>query len=328
MLTWKEFSTSQPIVAKMLKNSIAKDRLAHAYLLHGSRGTGKKDASILLAKSFFCPNRKGSEACLQCRDCKRIDSGNHPDLHWIKPDGNSIKTEQISHLQKEFTYSGLESNKKVYIIEHADMMTTKAANQLLKFLEEPKRETLAILLTENLHAIWNTIRSRCQLMPFQPLNFKQFTNQLQELGLDETTAKLAAHLTNNLDEAVNLGQDEWFAKLRGLVIKLIESLHFHKEGAYLFLHSQWLPHFQDNKQMQLGLELLLTWYKDIVHYHLEYMEKLVFVNEKERLEKLALLLPQKFAALALRHILEAKSRLMANVNPTLVMEDLMIQLQG
>lgn len=326
-MSWAEIESIQPIVAKMLENSIQKDRLAHAYLFFGPQGTGKKDASILLTKSFFCPQRENHEPCNNCSECRRIDSGNHPDVHWIIPDGASIKKEQIAHLQKEFTYTGLESNKKVYVIEHADRMTTQAANQLLKFLEEPKRETLAILITENLQAILNTIRSRCQLISFKPLNQTNLIQKLLEIGIPESTVRICAAITNDIEEAKRLSEDEWFAKSRSLVIKLVEALYENKEMPYLFLHNQWLPHFQDSKMMQIGLDILLLLYKDIIYYHIEDQDKMVFVNEKERLEKYSFILSQMFAASALKYIVEAKNKLMANVNPTLVMEDLIIHLQ-
>ncbi|MBB6455225.1 DNA polymerase-3 subunit delta' [Salirhabdus euzebyi] len=327
MKTWSELNTLQPIVTKMLTNGIEKERIAHAYLFQGSRGTGKKEASILVAKSFFCPNQTEVEPCHVCRECKRIDSGNHPDLHWVKPDGASIKKEQIAHLQKEFTYTGLESNQKVYIIEHADRMTTNASNQLLKFLEEPSKNTVAILLTENNQSILNTIRSRCQIMSFKPLNPIALQQKLVENGVTEATARLTSYLTNNVSEAIELSHDGWFAKSREIVIKLIEVLHEQKDEAFLFLHNQWLNHFQDREQTQLGLDLLLIWYKDFIYYHIERQEAIIFMNEIDRFEKYTYTLSQKFATKAIKNILEAKSKLMANVNPTLVIEDLVLHLQ-
>jgi DNA polymerase-3 subunit delta' len=135
MKTWAEMETIQPLVTKMLTNGLKRDRISHAYLFQGSKGTGKRALSTLLTKSLFCKSTKSYEPCQTCTDCQRIDSGNHPDVHWISPEGQSIKKEQILHLQKEFTYTGLESNQKVYVINYADRMTTNAANRLLKFLE-------------------------------------------------------------------------------------------------------------------------------------------------------------------------------------------------
>ncbi|MBO8157648.1 MAG: DNA polymerase III subunit delta' [Bacillaceae bacterium] len=327
MKHWTELENLQPVAVKMLTNSLKKDRLAHAYLFQGPGGTGKKDASLLLAKSFFCPNRKGAEPCHECRECTRIDSGNHPDVHWIKPEGQSIKKDQILHLQKEFTYTGLESNQKVYIIDQADTMTVNASNRLLKFLEEPSRKTIAILLTENSQSILNTIRSRCQMIAFKSLPAEQLKKQLLEKGIPESTARLCSTLTNSIDEAASLSEDEWFAKARKIVIKLIETLHDEKSEAYLFIHKLWMEHFGNREQLALGLDLLLIWYNDFIQFQIGREQAIVYEHEKEKYKNYAYMLSVKKAREALENILEAKRKLMANVHSTLVMEQLVLQLQ-
>src|SRR5690625_1712291 len=140
MKTWVEIERVQPLASKIIINSINKDRISHAYLIQGERGTGKKDIALLLAKVLFCKKRQDVEPCQTWNICRRIESGNHPDVHWIKPDGKSIRIEQIKNLQEEFFYSGLESNQKVYIIIGADTLTLNAANRILKFLEDPGKK--------------------------------------------------------------------------------------------------------------------------------------------------------------------------------------------
>lgn len=327
MKSWTDLETIQPVAVKMLMNSLVKNRLAHAYLFHGPRGTGKKDAAKLLAKSFFCLNRNGAEPCHECRECSRIHSGNHPDVHWIEPDGQSIKKDQILHLQKEFTYTGLESNKKVYVIHEADTMTVNASNRLLKFLEEPGKQTVAILLTENSQSILNTIRSRCQIIAFQSLSARERQKQLMEKGIPESTARICSTLTSSVDEAISLSEDDWFAKARKLVIKLIEVLHEQQNEAYLFIHKQWLGHFKNRDQLSLGLDLLLIWYKDFIQYQIGREQAIVYDHEKVRFEKYAFHISMQKATESLTNILDAKRRLMANVHSTLVMEQLVLQLQ-
>ncbi|MFE5278853.1 DNA polymerase III subunit delta', partial [Bacillus cereus] len=182
----------------MLKNSIKKGRLAHAYLFEGMRGTGKKDVSLLLSKSLFCTQPvDGYMPCEVCHNCKRINSGNHPDIHIVEPDGASIKKQQIQMLQEEFAKTGVESKKKVYTIVHADRMTVNAANSLLKFLEEPTSETTAILLTEQTQKILPTILSRCQIVTFKQLSSEHLIQKLVERGVSEKKAPIIAQLTNN-----------------------------------------------------------------------------------------------------------------------------------
>src|SRR5699024_4346911 len=159
----------------------------------------------LLAMTLFCESSDGLEPCQSCPVCQRVDSGNHPDVHWIEPDGNSIKNDQIKLLRKEFAYTGYESEKKVYIISAAETLTVNAANRILKFLEEPDMETTAILLTDNVKGILPTIQSRCQIIDLKPLETTAFQHRLVELkdtSITESNARFLSALTNNIDEAI------------------------------------------------------------------------------------------------------------------------------
>ncbi|WP_082235845.1 DNA polymerase III subunit delta' [Halobacillus massiliensis] len=326
-MTWNEMREIQPLVAQMLVNSFKKERISHAYLFQGDKGTGKREMGALFAKSIFCKEKEGAEPCLQCRDCRRIDSGNHPDLHWISPDGQSIKKEQILNLQKEFSYTGLESNRKVYIITDADKMTTNASNRLLKFLEEPSRQTTAMLLTENSQAILNTIRSRCQILAFQPLNSDRIVQQLEGQGVSESNARILASLTNNLSEADELQQDEWFANARKLVIQLVEVLLNKPQEGLLFINHQWMPHFKERQQIQIGLDMIMLWFHDLIHHNLGREQAIVYIQEKEKRNQAALRWTRQSVTHSLSLILEAKRKIDQNVHPTLVMEQLTLQLQ-
>ncbi|MBN8237466.1 DNA polymerase III subunit delta' [Halobacillus kuroshimensis] len=327
MQTWQDMKHLQPLAAQMLVNSFKKGRISHAYLFQGDRGTGKKEMSLLFAKSIFCKNKDGAEPCQNCRDCHRIDSGNHPDLHWIEPDGQSIKKDQILHLQKEFTYTGLESNRKVYIIVDAEKMTVNAANRLLKFLEEPSRQTTAMLLTENGATILDTIRSRCQLLAFQPLQAHIMEKKLIEEGVSNSNARLLAALTNNITEALEMNEDEWFANARKLVIQLIEVLQNKPNEGLLFINHQWMPHFKERTQLQRGLDVLILWFQDMIHQLLDREDSIVFISEKEKLNQSVMRWSRQSAARGLSSILEAKRKINQNVHPNLVMEQLTLQLQ-
>ncbi|MFC7322336.1 MULTISPECIES: DNA polymerase III subunit delta' [Halobacillus] len=327
MPSWTDMKETQPLVAQMLVNSFKKDRISHAYLFQGDKGTGKREMSTLFAKSIFCKEREGAEPCQTCVNCKRIDSGNHPDLHWVSPDGQSIKKEQILNLQKEFTYTGMESNLKVYIIVDADKMTTNASNRLLKFLEEPNQQTTAMLLTENSQSMLDTIRSRCQLLAFQPLNPERVEKELEDLGVSTSNAKILASLTNNLQEAQELNDEDWFANVRKLVIQLVEVLLNKPNEGLLFINHQWMPHFKERKQLQIGLDVLMLWFQDLIHQDLDREQAIVFTQEREKRDQAVLRWSRQSAAQSLSLILEAKRKINQNVHPTLVMEQLTLQLQ-
>jgi DNA polymerase-3 subunit delta' len=324
---WQSVASYQPRVSKLLANSIKRNRLAHAYLFEGKKGTGKRDIGILLAKCFFCENLQDNVPCDSCKNCKRIQSGNHPDVHIVEPDGLSIKKGQIQSLQEEFSKSGVESNKKLYMIIHADKMTVNAANSLLKFLEEPNANTIAILMTEQYHKILNTILSRCQLLSFQPLQPIAIQEKLIESNISRNIAALVSQLTNDTEAAIQIANDEWFAQARLKVIKLYEAVENRNGQGPLFIHTEWMNHFNDKEKQETGLDLLLYIYKDVLSIQLGNEEQVIYHDLIQQLTQHALQMTQRSVTEKITSILEAKKRLHANVNPQLLMEQLVLTLQ-
>ncbi|MBP3041016.1 DNA polymerase III subunit delta' [Bacillaceae bacterium Marseille-Q3522] len=325
---WEDMKRVQPIAMKMLENSIKKNRLTHAYLFDGMRGTGKKDAGKLIAKSLFCEAPlDGCHPCEACVNCRRIEKGIHPDVHLVEPDGLSIKKQQIQALQDEFKKTGVESNKKLYMIIHADRMTSNAANSLLKFLEEPHAETTAILITEQLQKMLPTIISRCQTIHFKPLQANHFVEQLISQGVDRKKAPLISQLTNDLEEGIALSQDDWFAQAQKIVIKLYEVIKKKPLEALVALQDDWFSHFKEKDQINLGLDLFLLLFKDILYVQLGKEEQLVNGQVRKQLATFALQTSGRRLTEQMSSILEAKRRLQANMNPQLLMEQLVLKLQ-
>jgi DNA polymerase III subunit delta' len=326
--TWDQLEELQPTVLKMLKNSLLKHRVAHAYLLEGIRGTGKKEIALLITKALFCDSLlEGYKPCETCHNCRRINSGNHPDVHKVEPDGLSIKKQQIQDLQQEFSKKGVESSRKVYMISDADKMSVSAANSLLKFLEEPNSQTTAFLLSEQPQQLLPTILSRCQILSFKPLSPLAMINQLTENGVNPMKAPLLAQLTNNLDEAYELNGDDWFAQAQKIVVKLYEVLRKNPLEAMVTLQGEWFSHFKEKEQINRGLDLLLLIFKDLLYIQLDKQEQIVFKAESDRLRQYALETSGRRLSDQMSAILEAKRKLAANMNPQLMMEELVLNLQ-
>jgi DNA polymerase-3 subunit delta' len=326
--TWDQLEELQPTVLKMLKNSLLKHRVAHAYLLEGIRGTGKKEIALLITKALFCDSLlEGFKPCETCHNCRRINSGNHPDVHKVEPDGLSIKKQQIQDLQEEFSKKGVESSRKVYMISDADKMSVSAANSLLKFLEEPNSQTTAFLLSEQPQQLLPTILSRCQILSFKPLSPLAMINQLTENGVNPMKAPLLAQLTNSLDEAYELNVDDWFAQAQKIVLKLYEVLKKNPLEAMVTLQGDWFSHFKEKEQINRGLDLLLLIFKDLLYIQLDKQEQLVFKAESDRLRQYALETSGRRLSDQMSAILEAKRKLAANMNPQLMMEELVLNLQ-
>lgn len=326
---WTEFAEIQPLASEIIANSVKKERLSHAYLIQGERGTGKKTFATLLAMTLFCKNREEANPCQTCDTCRRIGSRNHPDVHWIVPDGTTIRNEQIDRLRKEFAFSGVESTRKVYIINETETMTTHAANRLLKFLEEPNITSTAILLTEHSYAILPTIRSRCQRIDLQPLDeetFQQRLLQLEDVNLTKQQSKLLSALTTNIDEAIKLHEEGKVYKIQQLVIDLFHILNSRYKERFLFIHERWLLSLKEKEDQTLGLELLLLACRDIIHAQVGRDQSLFFFEKNLLvLQETARRFSNRRLVQMLKSILDAKQKWDQHVHPTLVIEQLILQ---
>lgn len=165
------FSTllGQTKALTLLNRALASGRLAHAYLFAGPDGVGKTTCALDLAEVLLCRLPREGRPCMSCPGCLKFQSGNHPDLLRIRPDGTAIKIAQIRELKKSLNYAPFESRQRVVILEEVHTMRREAGNSLLKVLEEPPLDNLLILVGNSAEAILETIVSRCQVIPFVPL---------------------------------------------------------------------------------------------------------------------------------------------------------------
>lgn len=318
-MSWNTIAEKQPKVGRIIQNSIQNDRISHGYIFKGDKGVGKEELAIHFVKRFFCQSPNGNEPCGTCNQCKRIkaEGNNHPDFHIVHPDGNSIKIEQVRELQKEFNWKSVEGEKKAYLIVDAEKMTPQSANGLLKFLEEPSQNTLAILLTTQPHRILTTIKSRCQEVAFQPLKASSLVSELEGAGVNKQMALVASQLTNDLEKAKELTEDEWFGNALKIVKSLSKEIYNNPNDAVFKVQKEWITHFKEKEQQQLGLELLLLWYRDIQMYLLN--RETIFQNEVQ-IEMQNFSLDSLYEIMS--EIVSAKSKLHSNANHQMVMEQL------
>ncbi|ATF10613.1 DNA polymerase III subunit delta' [Brevibacillus sp. HB1.1] len=324
-MTWTRFS-QQPRAQELLYHSLRNERLAHAYLLAGPKGSGKKQMALHLAKSLFCSERE-ADACGACVTCRRIEGGNHPDVLFITPDGASIKIDQIRSLQKEMAMRAVESSRKVYIIEHVDKMTTQAANSLLKFLEEPPAGVLALLLTEHSHAILPTILSRCQIVQFSPLSAELIAEKLRAEGVLAGMAQVASHITTNVEEAMTLSQSESFAQLRNLVIQLVQECKQRNSSALLTIHDMLQKSDKSKEELPLFLDLLILWLRDILYLQVGRHAHLINSDQQDVLQGQALVWTKAELLRGIDLVMETKNRIERNANTQLALERLVLQFQ-
>lgn len=199
----KNFSDvyGQDHVISTLKNEIKEDRISHAYLFTGSRGTGKTTCAKILAKAVNCENSDNGEPCNECEVCRGLDGGTIYDVVEIDAASNN-GVDNIRDLREEANYTPSRGRYRVYIIDEVHMLSTGAFNALLKTLEEPPAHVIFILATTEVHKLPATILSRCQRFDFkriQPETMAVRLNEVAELegmSLDPDAAVLIARIAD------------------------------------------------------------------------------------------------------------------------------------
>ncbi len=176
--------TGQTSVVKTLKNALLNNRIAHAYLFCGPRGTGKTSMAKVFAKALNCIKGPTIEPCNQCFSCQQINSGRSVDVIEIDAASNRGVNE-IRDLREKVKYSPSEGDYKVYIIDEVHMLTKEAFNALLKTLEEPPENVVFILATTEPHKVIPTIQSRCQRFDFGLFAIRDLKARLQFIAEKE-----------------------------------------------------------------------------------------------------------------------------------------------
>ena len=175
-----DYMDKQPIAYNIMMNEIKNDHISHAYLIDENNASESFEMVMAFVKEIIC-NGLNLEIANTLR--KRIDDGNYGEIKIIEPDGLLIKKQQIIDLQKEFAMAAVEGKKRVYIIRDADKMRSETANSMLKFLEEPDNDIVAILMTNNINNLLSTIISRCQIIRLNNTGTNDEDNDIENIAL-------------------------------------------------------------------------------------------------------------------------------------------------
>ena len=208
----------QEHVTTTLKNQIANDRIAHAYLLCGTRGTGKTSTAKVMAKALNCLNPKDGNPCNECEMCKKISQGLAIDVTELDAASNN-GIDKIRDIIDDTKYPPQEGKYKVYIMDEVHMLSVGAVNAFLKTLEEPPENVIFILATTDPQKLPITILSRCQRFDFKRISIKDLTERLrtivtaQGVLADDKSLDLIARVSDGaardalsiLDQAISMG---------------------------------------------------------------------------------------------------------------------------
>ncbi len=192
---WDEL-VGQAKVADHLRTAVETGTVAHAYLFVGPPGSGKKSTARALACALFC----GDDGCGACRACQRVKQGLHPDIHITRPEGAaSYMVGQIRDVIHDVNLRPVEADRKIYIIEAAEMFNDGSANAFLKTLEEPPDDVIIILLAPSFDSVIPTVSSRCRVVRFRRASPELAEGMLVErTGASATEARAALAATGGV----------------------------------------------------------------------------------------------------------------------------------
>jgi len=313
-------------IKKLLRRAVAEARVGQGLIFAGQRGVGKHQFALALAQALNCERPIGGDACGTCLPCRKISSGEHPDVHTISPDGQFIKIGQMRDMSQEAQYRPFEGRRRVYVIDNAERLREEAANSILKTLEEPPESSLILLVTSKPYALLETIRSRCQMLSFAPLTSSELEAYLKsnfKRPVEETRmlARLARGSIGRTLE-IDLGV---YREKRATMLDLIEALAITRDTVKLLGAAEHLGRKLEKDEFENHLDVLMELLADLFHLKLgEATDSLTNSDIASRLERIA-------DAVTLEQITELVGRveqvlqsLARNINRQLAMESVLI----
>ena len=263
---------TQPVIYQTLTNAFNSGKVNHAFLLSGVAGSPIKESAIYLAQSLVCENHNPL-ACEECISCLRIANGSY----------GTIKKEEIELLQSSFSKSAVESKGlKVYIIHLLEKATASAVNSLLKFLEEPYDDVVAILTTENQALILDTIVSRCQVLRIKSYSKDYLKQELANNNLEEEDINILVNMYSDLTQILDVLNNSDFKAVKELVINTFDLLVNNLNKLNYYATNQLQSKLKDKQNVNLFLDLLETIIADVVR--LKVGEDVLFSSQKQLLE--------------------------------------------
>ncbi|MEB8098422.1 DNA polymerase III subunit delta' [Staphylococcus xylosus] len=299
-----------------LTKAYQSNKLSHAYLFEGDDGQSMQQVAIDFTKLILCDQDN------QCQ--LKVETFNHPDFMYISSEETTIKKDQVEQLVHHMNQLPIEGNYKVYIIESFEKLTVQGENSILKFLEEPPDNTIAILLTTKPEQILDTIHSRCQHVYFKPIDKSMFIERLIEREISRPVAELLSTYTTQIETAVALNEEADLLALRKSIIKWCQLLLTDRSMALIAIVD--LLKLAKNRRLQLvTLAAVNGFFEDVVHAKVGMDDDIIYHDLHEEVKGFASKLTYNQIILIYDQITEAHKKLNQNVNPTLVFEQIVIK---
>ena len=307
----------QNIVFNILSNSFSHNKLAHAYLFTGAKGSLQDEMALLVAQTLVF-ERDGLWACGVCDQCLRIKEDKYPDFLILDGREQLIKKEAVISLQQKFSLTAFESaSKKIFLIKDAHNMTSGAANALLKFLEEPSSDVVGILISDDIESMLPTIVSRCTTLTFKALSHKDAFELAIAEGMDRRDAYYYSRVVNKYYTKEEFLDQESYTLFKMSFEKYINALVQDSDRALFVIQNELLKHSNKaemNEAVRMFLDMLIVflndlmsgvdvdeWYNDISS---KYQKNLVYLD-------------------LLAIVLETKNKVSSYINLPLLMDQMM-----
>lgn len=311
-----------------MKHAIEMDKVSHAYIISGEKGSGKKLLADLFAQTLQC-ERKGTEPCMECRSCKQALSLNQPDIIRVmheKP--NTISVEDIrTQINGDIMIRPYSSPYKIYIVDEAEKLSVQAQNALLKTIEEPPVYAVLLLLTTNAGMLLQTIRSRCVILELKPVSSPMVKNYLMEqLEVPEYHADICtAFAQGNVGKAKRLALSDSFSEMLEHALHLVKYIH-DMEVVDMISDLKRINTYK--MEINDYLDLLTVWYRDVLMFKATRdADSLIFSHELISIREKAQKSSYEGLECIIKSLEKAKIRLNANVNFDMALELLLLTMK-
>lgn len=326
MATFKDVIGHESIIGHF-KSSVERGKVAHAYMIHGEKGTGKKLLAGLFAKTLQC-EAGGTDPCGKCRSCLQCDSGNQPDIIWVNHEKPTvISVDDIrEQVNRDIIVRPYSSRYKVYIIPQGELMNPQAQNALLKTIEEPPEYAVILLLTNNIDKMLPTILSRCITLNLRPVGELDMMEYLSKLGVPATKAKFCVGFAfGNLGKAVRLATSEEYNEIKHDCVQILKDIN--RMEIYDLVDA--VKKMSKYKlEVYDYIDLMMMWYRDILMLKVSGSpDKLLFKEEYSTLKQQANYISFEGIENVLEAMDKVKVRLEANVNFDIAMELLLLTIK-
>lgn len=306
----EKYQDTQVYAYKIMNNVIKKNEHSHAYIIETNGYLDGMGVAIAFAKALFCVNVENTQ-----KICDMIDNNDFPELKIIDSEGLIIKKEEIDELQYDFSKKPIYSDKKIYIINNAERLNKSAANSILKFLEEPEQDIVAILVTENIYNMLSTIISRCQIISLIGMN------KIENPSFED---RMLSNLNMTKQALENIFGIDTDITVLNKCIDFVNYYEKYKLDVYIHLNELWFNVYKEKEQFYIAFSVMILYYIDILRKKC-HTKVNVFEEDNQDIINLSNKLSYENLCTKINLLLNLQQKIKENNNLNLIMDKLIIE---